>query len=141
MLLDPNYDLMFLIDQLSHSMFLARKKELNNYGIYVRQLRVLFTIRDLGSNATITRIAKRVKRKVEVISRQCISLEEGGFLVRHRKTPGSNLLTLELTEKGIEITDSLCRSKSVDRIFSILSTEDRKQFISFLKQLVDMAKN
>jgi len=131
---ESNYELMFLIDQLSHSIYLARKRELTTYGVHVSQFLVLRIIEDLGSNATIYKISRRVKRKGEVISRQVISMEKDGLIKRVKKTPKSNLLTLELTEKGNEIIKIAGQSKAIDDIFSRISNEEHQQFESILKR-------
>jgi DNA-binding MarR family transcriptional regulator len=135
-----NLALLALMDQLSHSIYLLWRKELTQYNILVRQSLILRVLQDLGSNATIGEVAKIVKRKGEVISRQVISMEKDGLLKRTRSKPKSNLLTLELTEKGLEMANISRKSELIDKVFSCITKEDRRQMELVLNKLIIKAK-
>jgi DNA-binding MarR family transcriptional regulator len=98
-------------------------------------------MQDLGSSATITDVAKIVRRKPEVISRQGISMEKDGLIKRIKSKPKSNLLRLELTEKGVEMANISRKSDSINKVFSSLSREERRQMESILNNLIIKAKN
>jgi len=98
-------------------------------------------MQDLGSSATITDVAKIVRRKPEVISRQGISMEKDGLIKRIKSKPKSNLLRLELTEKGVEMANISRKSDSINKVFSSLSREERRQMESILNKLIIKAKN
>ena len=133
---ESNHGLWILISKLSHSILLARQKELNPYHIPVRQYQVLRTIYDLGSKATVCEVAKRIEREPHTISRQTVMLVKDGLLERTRNIPKSKLLKLELTKKGLNMIKAAKRSKSVDARFSLLSWEERQQLESILKKLL-----
>src|SRR5271157_952142 len=125
-LAQSNFDLWTLIGRLNHTIVQLRQKELSPYKIPVRQLYVLRTIKALGLKATLSEVAKQVERETHVISKQAIRMENDGLIKRIKNTPKSNLLKLELTEKGLEMIKVSKRSKSIDRIFSYLSQEKRQ---------------
>ena len=135
-----NLTLLASMDQFSHSMYLLWRNELTQYGVHVRQSQVLRVLQDIGPNATISEVAKIVRRKVEVISRQAVSMEKDGLLKRTKSKPKSNLLKLELTDKGLEMANISRKSDSINKIFSSLSQEERRQLEVTLNKLIIKAK-
>lgn len=132
-----NFKLWVQIGKLSHSIILARQRELSQHGVPVRQYQVLRIIEDLGAKATLSRISLEAERTPNVISRQTIRMEKDGLLKRSKYKPKSNLLTLELTQKGLDILSIAKKSKSIDGIFLILSLEERNQLESTIKKLIN----
>jgi DNA-binding MarR family transcriptional regulator len=124
---ESNFELWLSFGKAHHSVELARQKELNQYGIPHRQTHILRTIKDLGSNATIGKIAKEVDRKQHVISSQTIAMERDGLIKRIRAKPKSSLLKIELTDKGLQMIESARKSKSFDNIFSFLNDKERQK--------------
>ena len=135
-LAQSNFDLWILLGETTHSISLERRRELNQYGIPVRQWDVLHTIQDLGPKATLAEVAKQVRRKVHVISEQTVKMEKDGLIRRIKNTPKSKLFKLELTDKGIGIIKIGKNSKTIDTIFSFLSDEERQQMESTLRRLL-----
>jgi DNA-binding MarR family transcriptional regulator len=133
---ESNFVLWGLIGEVSHSILLTRQKELSQYQIPVRQYELLRAIQELGSKATLTQIAKQVQREIHVVSRQTVSLEKDGLITRTQSTHKSTLLTLEITEKGNDIIKTARHSKSINAIFSFLSTEERQQMESTLYRIL-----
>lgn len=133
---DSNFELWLLIGKISHSIFLARQKELRQYSIPARQLQVLHVIKDLGANATLSEVAKLAERQSHVISRQAKIMENDGLIKRIRSKPKSNLLKLELTEKGSDIVKLSRHSKSIDTMFSLLSAKEQQELKSILNKIV-----
>jgi len=129
-----------LLGSANHSIGSIRQQELNKHRIPIRQFQVLRTIQDLGSKATLVEVAKLVEREVHVISRQTVLMEKDGLIKRNRITPKSNLLKLELTEKGLKMINAGKPSKSIDTIFSFLTEDDRQQMISILNRMINEAK-
>lgn len=135
-LAQSNFDLWTLIGRLNHDIVQLRQKELSLYKIPVRQLYVLRTIRALGPDATLSAVAKEVERETHVISKQAIRMEKDGLIKRTKNTPKSNMLHLELTEKGLEMAQMSVQSKSLDAVFSSLSEEERRRFESILNKIL-----
>jgi len=118
---------------------LVRQREVRRYHISVRQLHVLRTIQELGSQATLSEVAKRVEREPHAISKQSVRMEKDGLIKRTKNTPKSNLLQLELTDKGLELANLAVKSELIDKICSGLSSENRQQLISMLQTITDRA--
>jgi DNA-binding MarR family transcriptional regulator len=132
----PNHDLWLLMGKIHHKRMLLRQRELNEYNIPTRQLYMLQLIRDLGSKTTISEIAKTVEREVESISRQLVSMEKDGLIKRTRVSPKSRLLKIELTEKGIKLAKISGKSKAMDKIISVLNTEEQQILYSLLNRML-----
>jgi len=132
----PNYDLWLLMGKIHHKRMLVRQRELNDYNIPTRQLYMLHLIRDLGSKTTISEMAKTVEREVESVSRQMVSMEKDGLIKRTRVSPKSRLLKIELTEKGTKLAEISGKSKAMDKILSVLNTEEQQQLHSLLYRML-----
>ena len=132
---ESSFELWRLIGKVNHSILLIRQRELRQHHIPVRQLQVLATINDMGSAATLSELAKRVEREPNVMSKTTVVLENDGLIKRIKKTHKSNILTLELTEKGRSLLKVSRQSKSVEGIFSSLSETDRRQLKSMLNKV------
>jgi DNA-binding MarR family transcriptional regulator len=132
----PNHDLWLLMGKIHHKRMLLRQRELNEYNIPTRQLYMLQLIRDLGSKTTISEIAKTVEREVESISRQLVSMEKDGLIKRTRVSPKSRLLKIELTEKGSQLAKISGKSKAMDKIISVLNTEEQQKLYSLLDRML-----
>jgi DNA-binding MarR family transcriptional regulator len=132
----PNQDLWLLMGKIHHKRILLRQRELSVYNIPTRQLYMLHLIRDLGSKTTIAEIARTVERKVDVISRQMVSMEKDGLIKRTKAVPKSRLLKIELTERGLELAKISGKSAAMDKIISVLGTEERQQLYSLLNRML-----
>jgi DNA-binding MarR family transcriptional regulator len=138
---DTNFDLWLLIGKVNHSIVLMRQRELIQYHVPVRQLLVLRTIKELGAKATLAEIARQSDREVHVISRQAVNMEKDGLIRRLKDAPKSNLLRLELTDKGLEILKISRGSKSIDAILAVLGEDEKKQMETMLNKILDRMKD
>jgi DNA-binding MarR family transcriptional regulator len=138
-LAQSNFDIWTLIGSVNHTIVSLRQKELSKYHIPVRQLYVLRTVQALGSNATLSEVARQVEREDHVISKQAVRMEEDGLIKRIKNTNKSNVLKLELTDKGLEMAKMSVESKSLKKLFSSLSPEERSQIESILKKILVQA--
>ena len=118
----------------------ARRRELNQFQIPLRQYQVLNTILELGPKANVTKVAKIVEREDHVISRQLVRMEKDGLLTRTKTTPKSNTLKLQLTQKGVHMVNIGRKRKSIDEIFSFLSEEERQEMESIINRIIRKAK-
>ena len=131
-----NFDLWLLMHDITHAVVLIRQRELTPYNIGDRQLWILHSVRNLGSKATINEIAKELDRKISVISRQTARLEKDGLIKRIKSQAKSRLLTIELTEKGLDMLKISRESKTIDEILSILNEEERQQLHATLNKVL-----
>jgi DNA-binding MarR family transcriptional regulator len=132
---ESNFALWGLIGELSHSILLTRQKELSQYEIPVRQYELLRNIQAIGPKVTLAQVAKQVQREIHVVSRQTVSLEKDGLIKRTKSTRKSTLLTLEITDKGLDMINVARHSKAINTIFSSLSSEERQQLESILSRI------
>ena len=100
------------------------------------QLHILSAIRILSPIATISGVAKELDRGVNVISRQTVSMEKYGLIKRVKTTPRSNLLQLELTDKGLGLTKISGQSEAIDGVLSSLTKQERRQIKSILNKII-----
>jgi len=90
--------------------------------------------------ATLNEVAKRLDREPNVISLQTACMEKDGLIKRTKNTPKSNLLKLELTDKGLDIINTSQNSESIISIFSALSRDERQQLDSLLDKILVTAQ-
>jgi DNA-binding MarR family transcriptional regulator len=67
-------------------------------------------------------------------------MEKDGLIKRIKDTPKSNLIRLELTDKGQEMIKVAGKSKSFDRIFSFLTSAEREQTKLMFQQMSGRAE-
>ena len=132
---DSDLKMWLLVGDLHHKMFGLRQKELAPLGITAGQLRILRLIESLGGKATISAIAKAVNRKIDVLSRQTMTLEKDGLIKRTKGRPKSRLLTISLTKKGVELLKVAKHSDGMREVLSVLTNEERQQLDLILNRL------
>jgi DNA-binding MarR family transcriptional regulator len=131
-----NYDLWMSLVKVHHSLFFLRQKELSPSHIAAQQLQVLRVIQGLGAEATLSAIAKKVERKLDVISRQAVRMEKDGLIKRVKDNPKSRLLRIELTAKGLDMLKISRESESINAILSVLTEEEHRQINSALNKIL-----
>ena len=136
-----NFALWLLMGKANHLLLLARHKELVQYQIPPGQLHILRAIYLLSPIATISGVAKELDRGVNVISRQTVSLEKYGLVKRLKTMPRSNLLKLELTDKGFDLIKISGQSESIDAMLSSLTWQERRQMRSILNKIITKSEN
>jgi DNA-binding MarR family transcriptional regulator len=94
----------------------------------------------MGSNATLSEVAKHADRKINAICRQSIIMERDGLIERIKDTPKSRLLRMELTGKGRDMLKISKESKSINALYSVLSDEELQQTYSSLSKLFKKLK-
>ena len=124
------------IADLNHKMFLVRNKELSKYGITTRQMHILRLVEALGDKAALSVIANATERKLNVVSRQAVGMENDGLIKRIRVKPKSRLLKLELTDKGRELLKVSRFSNGMNEVSSILTEKELTQLHAVLDRLL-----
>ena len=133
---ESSFELWRLIGRVNHSILVHRQRELRKHHIPVRQLWVLIAITELGPSATLAKVAKELEREPNVISLQTVIMEKDGLIKRIKNTPKSNLLKLELTEKGLDIINASRHSEAILKILGSLPKEDRQYLDSILNKVL-----
>jgi DNA-binding MarR family transcriptional regulator len=129
-----------LIGKARHLMFLARQRELTPYNILPTEAYILFLLYNLGHKATLAELSKHTIRKMGTLSVQMTRMEKEGLVKKSRDNSRSVLLKYELTEKGIDAYKISNKMESEKEIMSILSEEERQQFITILQKVISKAE-
>jgi DNA-binding MarR family transcriptional regulator len=129
-----------LIGKARHLMFLARQRELTPYNILPTQAYILFLLYNLGHKVTLAELSKHTIRKMGTLSIQMTRMEKDGLVNKLRDNPRSVLLKYELTKKGIAAYKISNKMESEIAIMSVLSEEERQQFIAILQKVIGNAE-
>jgi DNA-binding MarR family transcriptional regulator len=132
---DPDFDLWGVLFQTRDVIYKARAKELRQYGITVMDSAVLVFIDYLGDNATPAEVSRWLFREHHTIIGQLRRMEKKGLITETKGILQKNIITLNLTEKGIEAIKQSGIRQSLHNIFSSVTIDERKQFWSVLMKL------
>ena len=130
-----------LMGRAWHAMLNARQKEVAPYHVFPRQAYLISILYKLGHKATLSELAKYAGRGINTLSTELKIMEKDGLVKKTRQTPKSNLLTIEITEKGIETYRNTKKSKSEKAIMSVLSEEECQHLISLLNKIIQKAES
>lgn len=136
---DGEFRLWVLLRQVAHTTLVARDRELNQYGITTIQAAVLHTIQLIGNKATPAEIARRILRERHSVSGLLIRMEKDGLVRKVKDLDRKNLIRVAITEKGQQAYDQSTKRKSIHKIMSSLSEEERQQQRSCLEKLGNKA--
>ena len=136
---DQDYNLWALLRQTRDAMVKAREKELGKYGISSIQAAVLFTIQDIGTEATPAEISRRLVREPHSISGLLSRMEKQGLIKRVKDLPKRNMVRISLTAKGEELYKISTQRVTMHEIFDVISDEERKIIWDYLQRLRDRA--
>jgi DNA-binding MarR family transcriptional regulator len=96
------------------------------YGLTMIQSRILIGI-DKCSNTNIGNISEMLDISSPNVSNMCKRLEKHGFIIRNRSQEDERIVTLELTEKGMETLKNI--NKDLNQKFKpILDSKSDKDF-------------
>ena len=129
----------FTLWQLLHRSFGAvnkvRQKELDLYGITMRQSAVLGAVLRSGEQETPTELAKQLFLEINTISEQLKRMEADGLIRKVKDLNRKNLVRIEVTEKGRKLYRKTLNRKSIDYIMSVLTEEEKLELWSILVKL------
>ncbi len=124
-----------LLSQTRNALLKARDKELRQYGITAVQAAVLCWIQAIGNSATPAEISRCMLREPHTISRLVDRMVRKGLLSKTKDLERRNLVRVSLTEKGRQAYYHSTKVKSVHKVVSCLSEEEREQMNLCLKKL------
>ena len=120
-------------------MLALRQKELRKCGISAAQAAVLLYAQSAGESATIAEVARRIFRKPHTISQLVSRMEEEGLVNKDVDLVRKNRVIIALTEEGRKAFYQSTKRKSIHKVMSCLSEEEKQQLGSSLHKLQDMA--
>jgi len=136
---DEDYNLWVLLHQTTDAALRARQKELDQFGISVIEVGVLVVIQAIGEKATPSEISRRIFREPHTVSALLNRMEKKGLLTKTQDLDRKNMVRVSITEKGQQAYHKSTMRKSIRKIMSSLSEEERQQLRSCLEKLRNKA--
>mgnify|MGYP001583932522 CR=1 FL=1 len=130
-----NFGLWQLLQRSLGAIIKVRQKELDRFGITVRQSAVLRTVMRLGQQATPTEIAKQLFLESNTISEQLQRMEADGLVKKVKDLNRKNLVRIEVTQEGHELSSKTLNRKSIDYVMSVLTEDEKIELWSILTKL------
>ena len=132
--IDRDYNLWVLLHQVSDIIFNAREAELQQHGLPATQAEVLFVVKAIGDKVTPAQISRMMFRRPHSISGIIDRMKKAGLVKKTKNLERKNLVRITLTEKGQQAYKQALKRKSVQKIMSALSEEERKKLKSLLEK-------
>jgi DNA-binding MarR family transcriptional regulator len=132
--------LWYLIAETRQQMSNALKKDFARYNMSPRQSYILRTIQELGEDATLKNLSERTYREPNSVSVQVSALEKKGFIKKSRDKYGTNLIRIEVTQKGSDFIEYANKFTTMRKILSVISEEEAQQLMPYLLKLERHAK-
>jgi len=136
---DQDYNLWALFRQTRDAMVKARDRELEKHGTSTIQAAVLFTVQDIGPDATPAEISRRLVREPHSISGLLSRMEKQGLIKRVKDLPKRNMVRITLTQKGKELYEYSTQRITMHETFSAISDEEKRVLWDYLQRLRDKA--
>jgi len=136
---DEDYNLWVLLHQTTDVVLRARQKELDQFGISVIEVGVLVVTQAIGEKATPSEISRWIFREPHTVSALLNRMEKRGLVRKTQDLDRKNLVRVSITEKGQQAYDKSTRRKSIHKIMSSLSEQERQQLRSCLQKLQNKA--
>ncbi len=136
---DPSYNLWILLNHTYDAIYRARNKELDRYGIHIRQAAIIFHIKAIGEKATIAEISRWLFREPHTIANTLKTLENHGLVKKTKSKNARTPMTFALTEKGEAAFEQIIKRESIHQAISALSEEDLKHLEMSLRKIKDQA--
>lgn len=131
---DEYFGLFVLVAQTKDAILRARQVEYEPYGINNERRALLWVIQSYGGSASPVQIARRFFRELQSITEMLRRMEKDGLVTRHRGT-GRSKTVVRLTTKGSETLKQSMHNETDQRIFSVLTADERDQLAAYLLKL------
>jgi len=131
-----NMDLWVLLSRTYHSilqLYDAESRQLD----FPRKPYILFIIKTLGNNATLTEISRYTFRKKNSISELLNRMVKKGLVKKIRDPVVKSRIRVSLTEKGLKAYEKSTQAESINKTMSVLSEGKQRQLQSCLELLLD----
>jgi DNA-binding MarR family transcriptional regulator len=136
---DEDYQLWVLLSQAADTTLRARQKELDRYGISTAEAAVLFVVQAIGERATPAEITRWLLREPHTVTELLNRMERGGLVTKTKDLERKNLVRVSITEKGRQAYQQSTKRKSIRKMMSVLSREERQQLGAYLERLRNKA--
>ena len=137
---DPDYSGWVELRLTRDAIHKARERELKRLAkISVIEDGVLYYVHVLGIKANLAEIGRWLFRDRHSMSALITRMEKKGLLEKSGTLIRGNMVSIELTEKGIQAFDEAKKIGVIRRIMSALSKEEREQLSKCLRKVRDRA--
>jgi len=113
--------------------------EASQFGISAPQTQVLFFVQAIDGPVTPAQLSRLLFRQSQSVSGLLTRMEKQGLVKRVKDLDRRNQVRIVMTEKGRQAYNQSTQRKSIQRIMSSLSKEERRQLKSYLQTLKDKA--
>ena len=134
-LANQEYRLWVRLHQARDAIYKAREKALKQFGISTMESAVLFSVKAIGSRATPAEISRWIFREPHSVVGILNRMERKGLVRRAKDLDKKNQTRVMITEKGQQAYYQAAKIKSVSKIMSTISGEERQQLRSCLQKL------
>jgi DNA-binding MarR family transcriptional regulator len=124
-----------IFSQTRDAILKARERELHSQSISESHAQLLFIITLIGHNATPAKIARWLFREPHSISEIIDRMEKQGLVKKVKDLDRKNQVRIEITEKGLDQYQRSFIPKNIPEVISVLSDDEKKQFIASLLKL------
>lgn len=138
---DEDQDLWLLLTHARYTVYRAREKELQRYGTSPEQTSLLFVVQSLGNKATPAAIARTIMRQPHTVSALVDRMVKKGLVKKVKDLDRKNLVRVALTDKGLEAFKQSSKRGPIHRIMSVLTRKERDNLKTYLKKIMDTARN
>ena len=133
------YDLWNLLSEVRDAIVRTREMEASQFGISAPQTQVLFFVQAIDGPVTPAQLSRLLFRQSQSVSGLLTRMEKQGLVKRVKDLDRRNQVRIVMTEKGRQAYNQSTQRKSIQRIMSSLSKEERRQLKSYLQTLKDKA--
>ena len=95
----------------------------------------LLAIKAADNPITPSELSRRIHREAHSVHELVNRMEKDGLVIKVKDPRWSRKVIIELTPKGEEINTRARNSSIIKKIFSSLSTKERKNFYSYVEKL------
>ena len=124
-----------MLTRTSRAMGKARQKEVVELGISADALAVISAVVQLEQQAIPAEIARQLILEPHSVSQLLTRLEKDEIVRRERDLDFKNRVRIELTKHGKEIYRKSQKRRSIKKVMSVLTAEERDQLWYLLARL------
>lgn len=136
---DPDYSIWLSFRRAHEAIHKVRKIELRPYKLSTVETAVLVTVYRANNKTTPAEISRQLLKDAHSISQLLVRMEKRGLLKRVKGIPRKNMIKVVLTRKGQEAYYHGEKGKSINKIMSALSEDEKKQMVVCLDKLREKA--
>lgn len=136
---DEYFDLWNALSETRDAIVRVREIEASQSGISTAQTKLLFFVQAVDGPVTPAQLSRLLFRESQSVSGILTRMEKQGLVKRVKDLDRKNQVRVVITEKGRQAYSQSIRRKSIQRIMSSLSEEDRQRLKSYLQILKDEA--